>query len=74
MKIFNAIWFTEMGSLRPIGIVIGEDEMTGERRAYIGVGNGEDEERDSKSIAGTGAKFGIEMAQMIVNALDREQP
>lgn len=72
MKILDVIWFTEMGSLRPIGIVIGEDEITGERKAYIGVGNGEDEERDSKSIAGTGAKFSLDAARRI--ALYLEQP
>lgn len=69
MKILDTIWFTEMGSLRPIGIVIGEDEITGERKAYIGVGNGESEERDSKSIAGTGAKFHLETLRMIAMRL-----
>jgi hypothetical protein len=37
----------------------------GERKAYIGMGLGADEERDQKFIAGNGAKFTPESAQSL---------
>ena len=79
MKILNAIWFTEIGSIKPIGIVICEDEHIGKKQAYIGTGFGNDEEADSakiaarnaKLIAAHGAKFhastAIEIAAMLTN-------
>lgn len=58
MKILGAIWFTEMGSLQPIGIVVGKSEHTGEMKAYIGTGrHGIDEGSDAQEIAYSGAKF-----------------
>lgn len=57
MKIIDKIWFTEMGSTEPIGIVIIETEV-GERKAYVGKGLGINEEEDAKFIAKRGAKFG----------------
>jgi len=57
MKVINAIWFNEMGSFRPIGIVVAEDEATGERKAYVGTGAGQDEYTDAHSIIKRGAKL-----------------
>lgn len=57
MKIINTMWFTPWGSYDIIGIVIGLDEQTGEKKAYIGFGNRLNQELDAKHIAKTGAKL-----------------
>ena len=69
MKILSSIWFTSMGSLRPVGIVIGKDEITKEKKAYIGTGMGLNEKDDEKMIAAKGAKLNIETLQVILNQL-----
>ena len=68
MKIIDAIWFTEMGSSKPIGIVFGETNI-GEREAYIGTGEGFNQILDSIKIAKTGAKFHHTMLAQIVRYL-----
>jgi len=69
MKVTNATWFTQMGVTQPIGIVFGEDEATGEKKAYIGAGYGNEEDQDCQHIARTGAKLSLEMAKHIVEGL-----
>ena len=65
MKILRAIWFTEMGTLHgTIGIVIAEDKHGG-KRAYIGTGDGEEQERDAQKILKWGAKFPLEAAEKL---------
>ncbi len=64
MKILKANWFTPMGNTL-IGIVYGEDEVTKEKKAYIGIGNGYDEKEDSEHIAETGAKFPADVAEKL---------
>lgn len=66
MKILNAIWFSELGSARPIGIVLGFNEATKEYTAYIGTSNGVSEELDAKHIAMHGAKFPIAHAKSLL--------
>lgn len=65
MKILNKIWFTEMGSVNPIGIVIIQNEI-GEEKAYIGTGSGHNEEDDAKKIAEQGAKFPLNAAKLLI--------
>lgn len=72
MKIINAIWFTEMGKTEPIGIIIGQDEITKEKKAYIGTGEGDDEGVDAGHIAECGAKFTHQMAKEISDILKSE--
>ena len=69
MKITNASWFTQMGELKPIGIVFGVDEITGDKKAYIGVGDGVDESTDVNNIFLTGAKIHISQANIIIEHL-----
>ncbi len=66
-KIFGK--FTEMGSPRPIGIVIVEIESSKERKAYIGTGVGVSEERDIDMILNHGAKFHLFTAESIIEKL-----
>lgn len=68
MNIQDAIWFTELGG-QCIGIVIGQDEVTGERKAYIGTGYGEDEGLDARFICANGAKFHLQSAEFVLNYL-----
>ncbi len=57
MKIIDATWFTQMASKNTIGIVVVEDEITGQRKSYIGAASGRDVEADMQHIVDTGAKF-----------------
>lgn len=68
-KILNAIWFTEMGFIRPLGIVIAEDKRTGKRRAYIGRGKGNSAAADAKQIIEWGARFETSTAECIYSML-----
>ena len=70
MKILDAIWFNEMGKKEPIGIVIGEDEITGEKKAYIGVGAGFEEGSDVISISERGAKVSPQILKFILKKLE----
>ena len=64
MKILNAMWFTEMGKSKPIGIVI--VEMDGEQHAYIGTSEHDDELKSAASIAKRGARFPVEVARVLM--------
>ena len=57
MKILEMLWFTQAGTPSTLGIIVGEDEITGEAKAYLGTAQGYDEEADAKHILETGAKF-----------------
>jgi hypothetical protein len=64
MKILNAMWFTEMGKSKPIGIVI--VEMDGEQQAYIGTSEHDDELKSAILIAKRGARFPVEVARVLM--------
>lgn len=66
MKIINSFWFT---GLKTIGIITGEDEVTGKRKAYIGVGAGFDEKSDAHEITCYGSPFSLEVAELILKDL-----
>lgn len=69
MKIIETIWFTGMYGF--CGIVLGEDVITGERKAYLGVHHGVEEESDRRLIAKGGAKFTRETAERILRHFDK---
>jgi hypothetical protein len=66
MKIEKAIWFTTCDG-NTLGIVMGTDEVTGERKAYIGVGEGIDETTDTLDIMRYGAKFTPDHIRALLN-------
>lgn len=68
MKILTATWFTGSG-MKLIGVVIGIDEITNERKAYVGTASGLDEGLDAQHIASHGAKLHLVIAESIVRAL-----
>ncbi len=55
MKVLETLWFT--GSTGCIGIVVIEEDVTGERKAYIGVGSGISEKADQEHIIAWGITF-----------------
>ena len=69
MKILSTHWFTPMGGSL-IGIVTTEDEITGDRQAYIGTADGDEEDIDADHIARTGAKFYMATAQAIISTVE----
>ena len=70
MKKIDAIWFS-VGE-HCIGIVIGEDELTKERKAYIGVGHGVDEAYDSEAILNYGTPVSASTLDHICSILRRK--
>jgi len=68
----QSIWFIPIGLIGQIGIVMGEDERTGKRKAYIGIGYGLSEQRDEQRIIQTGARFPAEMFERIATWLNEE--
>lgn len=64
MKIKDTIWFTT-GRGETVGIVLAEDDVTGIPKAYIGVGDGRNEDVDIKQISEWGAKLQLTDLAMI---------
>lgn len=69
MSISDVIWFSEGTSVKPIGVVIKVDEVTGEPMAYIGTGNGASEDDDIRRILAWGAKFHKSTLELILSKL-----
>jgi hypothetical protein len=69
MKINDATWFTQMGDVGCIGIVFCEDEHTGEKKAYIGCGDGFNEQADMEGIVNTGGKLTVEDLNRFISKL-----
>lgn len=68
MKIIDDIWFTNFQGI--VGIVIGEDEATGERKAYVGIGSGVSVEHDVQIIALLGCPLTPSIAVKIASMLN----
>ncbi len=69
MKVTDTYWFTPaVGD--PVGIIVGVDEVTGKRKAYIGsAAAGGSEEFDTQAIAEYGAKLNLQVLLEIVSNL-----
>lgn len=57
-KIITSTWYT-MADGGLIGIVECEDEITKQRKLYIGTGEGINKDEDEKRIAALGCKFNL---------------
>ncbi len=55
MRVVDSLWFTN--NKGTVGIVIIEEDVTGERRAYIGIVDGYNQEADTQSIIDWGNPF-----------------
>lgn len=69
MKITHDIWFNN--ALGVVGIVVGEDTITGEPKAYVGVAAGHNHQDDMKLVAELGGKFPLARAAEIHKLLAR---
>ena len=71
VKIIHKHWFTEAGSFRLIGIIVGIGAV-GELKAYIGTSDGSDSDTDANYIAANGAKLTVGMLEAILRELKGE--
>lgn len=71
MSVKDIFWFTELMESRPIGIALCIDSLTGERKAYIGTGEGHSGAMDMLAIIGGGAKIHLDAAEAIVSFLKK---
>ena len=72
MKILNTIWFT--GAQGTIGIVLGQDEHTGDPKAYIGLGLGYSDEADTLIVSQMGSPFMPSMAKILFKHFNPKAP
>ena len=70
MKVIDTIWFGNITGCA--GIVIAEDDNTGERKAYLGVGRGENEKVDINRILQYGTKLSAQQLRVIVSQLEQK--
>ena len=71
MKVIETLWFTATDGC--IGVVLGKDEVTGESKAYIGLGAGFDEAADTRHIVEWGAKITVENTEGIMKHLTKKE-
>jgi len=65
MRVNNSYGFNDMRR-GTVGIMTGEDEYTGERKAYIGAVEGHNEELDRQSILDGGQKLPLSFLEGLV--------
>jgi len=68
MKVLHSYWFSDMSGGH-MGIVVGEDERTKERKAYIGIAGGHNQEDDIAAIAARGQKVSPAILEEILGKL-----
>ena len=67
MRPIHVYWFTCMTGT--IGVVVGEDTVTKEKKAYIGVAGGFNEEADTKIVMERGAPLSLGWLLEVANYL-----
>ena len=72
MKVLADYWFSDVWG-GTCGIVIGEDSLTGERKAYIGVADGYSQEADKQHILEGGQKFSPSLLEGILGLLKSQK-
>ena len=71
MKIEKTVWFSGLNISGVVGIVMGVDEVTGKKKAYIGFGSGSVERFDERIIAATGSPVNIAVLQEVIDYLKK---
>ncbi|MBA7714940.1 hypothetical protein ES703_123973 [subsurface metagenome] len=71
MKIIETLWFANMDGC--IGIVVSEEDVTGDRKAYIGSASGTDEKADTEQILAWGNKFSLDTALRLRHLLTEKK-
>ncbi len=67
MKPIHESWFQSPGGR--CGIIVAENELTGERKAYVGVASHVSREDDVKSILNLGTKITVDRLQEVLKYL-----
>lgn len=70
MKIIDKLWFTS--TLGTMGIIVGEDEVTGERKAYVGIGYGVSEDHDLGMVKSWGTRLHLATLEHLVKLLRKD--
>jgi len=71
MKVIETLWFTNRDGC--IGIVIIEEDVTGDRKAYIGPGSGHNQKADTEQIMAWGNKFSLDTALRLRHLLTEKK-
>ena len=71
MKVIETLWFTNLKGC--IGIVVVEEDVTGDRKAYIGVVDGLNEQTDREALLAWGNKFFIDTALRLRHLLTEKK-
>ena len=69
MKVTDAVWFTT-ADRKVIGIIMGVDARTGEHKAYLGYGVGDDEAIDAARILENGSKVHVAKLKEVIAFLE----
>jgi len=69
MKIEKSVWFSGFNIPGYIGIVMGVEDTTGRKKAYMGFGTGSNEKFDEMGIAACGSPVSAAVLQEVVNYL-----
>ncbi len=72
MKVVDSLWFTN--NKGTVGIVTIEEDVTGDRKAYIGIGDGHNQEADTQSIVDWGNPLSISALGRITSQLSPHKP
>jgi len=64
MKVIDSIWFSSRAGY--CGLVLGEDEFTGERTLYAGVARGLDQKADEREILGWGNRVNLRILEGLI--------
>lgn len=77
MKIIDSFWFTNPTTSTPeygtVGIVVVEDDITGDRKAYVGTARGASEKADGTYICEWGTTFSPERVEELLRLLKKER-
>ena len=65
MRPIHVYWFTCMTGA--IGVVVGEDTVTKEKKAYIGIVGGHDPDADTKTVMELGAPLSLRWLLEVAN-------
>lgn len=71
MKVIDTLWFTTSDGT--IGIVTIEEDITGDRKAYIGTASGNDEKEDIDHILAWGNKFSLDTVLRLQHLLTKKE-
>ncbi len=71
MKVIETLWFTNFEGC--IGIVVGEEDITGDRKAYIGPASGTDEKANTEQVLAWGNKFSLDTVLRLQHLLTEKQ-